>query len=429
MRIINRSTEVSSSFDMAIVGGGAAGLAGGVAAARLGLKVAVIERNSSCGRKLALTGGRKGNFTHAEPPRAMAARFDCLPGIIMPLLRRFPYQRIVEFFESMGIASRVDRDGCVWPARADAQGIVDALVRELTAARGVVLTGVRVVGLLDGWTIQFADGRSLRSRNVCLATGGASYPQTGSTGDGLVLAGRLGLKTIPWFPALASLKTRDDLSELAGISQPHVAMSLCVGPNRAALQVVRRGEGHFLFAHECVSGSSVLNLSGFAARALQERRQVVLRVDWTPDTRRDELAAQLKAARLDRPRAKLATVLVSYVSRRLAVRLCQIGGVDPDRQMACLTRSELEQAVNLLKSTELEIVGTEPLARATVTGGGVSLDEVNLQTMESRRFPGLYFAGEVLDLWAETGGYNLHFAWASGIAAAEAVAERLLGQR
>lgn len=415
---------MSSFFDIAVLGGGAAGLACGVASARLGLKVAVIERNSSCGRKLVLTGGRKGNFTHAEPPRAMAARFDCPPGLIMPLLRRFPHQRITAFFESLGIASRTDSDGCVWPARADAQGIVDALVRELALAGASMITGVRVVGLDEGWSVRLSDGRSVNARRVCLATGGASYHQTGSTGDGLGLAGQLGLKTVPWFAALASLRTRESLSELAGISQPRVAMSLCVGPSREALQIVRHGEGHFLFAHEYVSGSSVLNLCGFAARALQKRRQVVLRVDWTPETRRDELAAQLAAARLGRPRAKLATVLASHVSRRLAVRLCRIAGVDPDQTMACLTRAELEQTVNLLKSTDLEITGTEPLERATVTGGGVSLDEVNLLTMESKRFPGLYFAGEVLDLWAETGGYNLHFAWASGIAAAEAAVER-----
>ncbi|MEO0078349.1 MAG: aminoacetone oxidase family FAD-binding enzyme [candidate division WOR-3 bacterium] len=415
---------MSTFYDLAIVGGGAAGLACGVAAGRLGLRVVVIERNYSCGRKLALTGGRKCNFTHAEPPRVMAARFDCAPELIMPLLRRFPYQRIVKFFESLGIAARTDEEGCIWPAQADAAGIVDSLVGELTRTRSAVITGVRVVGVDEGWSVKLSDGRFINAAKVCLATGGASYPQTGSTGDGLGLASRLGLTTTPWFPALASLRTSEDLRELAGISQPRVGMSLLVGPSRESLQVVRRAQGHFIFAHEYVSGSSVLNLCGFAARALAQGQQVVLRVDWTPEKHRDELAAQLATARVSRPRAKLATVLASLVSRRLAARLCQMVQVDPDRLMAGLTRRDAETVVRALKSTDLEVVGTEPLERATVVGGGVGLEEVNLLTMEARRRPGLYVAGEVLDLWAETGGFNLHFAWASGIAAAEAAAGR-----
>ncbi len=415
---------MSRFHDLAIVGGGAAGLACGVAAVRLGLNVVIIERNSTCGRKLALTGGRKCNFTHAETPHAMVARFDCAPERIMPLLRRFPYQRIVKFFESLGIAARIDDEGCVWPSRADASGIVDSLVGELVRARTTVIVAARVVGLDEGWSVRLSDGRRINARNVCLATGGASYPHTGSTGDGLSLAGRLGLVTVPWFAALASLRTRENLRELAGISQPRVDMSLLVGPSRESLQAVRRAQGHFIFAHEYISGSSVLNLCGFAARALAQCRHVVLQVDWAPDTRQDELAAQLATARVNRPRAKLATVLASFVSRRLATRLCQMVRVDPDRLMAGLTRRDAEAIVRALKSTDLEVVGTEPLERATVVGGGVSLDEVNLLTMEAKRRPGLYLAGEMLDLWAETGGYNLHFAWASGIAAAEAAAGR-----
>ncbi|MBM3314552.1 aminoacetone oxidase family FAD-binding enzyme [candidate division WOR-3 bacterium] len=402
--------------DLVVVGGGAGGLACGLAAARLGLRALVLEKTDRCGHKLALTGGRKGNFTHEEPPRAMASRFDCDPGWLLPLLRRFPHQRVVQFFGTLGVEPRTDADGCVWPKRTDAAGLRDALVLDLERAGGTVRTHCRVTALEPGWTVALAGGERIRAASVVLATGGASYPQTGSTGDGLGLAQGLGLATTPWFAALASLRTRPDPSELAGITQPRVRMELLVDG-----AVVRETEGHFIFAHGYVSGSSVLNLCGHAARALPGGRAVVLRVDWTPGRRHDELMQELDMARKHRPRARLATVAAGYVSRRLAARLAQSAELPPDRTMANLGRGEVERIARQLKATEWEVTGAEPLERATVTGGGVRLDEVDPGTMQAKRFPGLYCVGEVLDTWAESGGYNLHFAWATGIAAAEAV--------
>jgi predicted Rossmann fold flavoprotein len=406
--------------DLAVVGGGAAGLACAVTAARFGLGVTILERTDRCGSKLTVTGGGKGNFTHAESPRAMAGRFDCDVRLLMPLLRKFPYQRIVQFFADLGIEARTDDEGCVWPKGADAAGIRDALLREIAAHRGKVKAGSRVTGLEPGWQIRMADGSVVAAKNVCLATGGASYPRTGSTGDGLALCRGLGLKTMGWFPALASLRTRDDLSELAGVTQPRVEMTLLVAGDQP-----RTATGHFIFAHAHVSGSSVLNLCGHAARALAEKRQVVLRVNWTPDKSESALADGFATARAGHPKKQLGTFLGSSVARRLAVRLCAMAGVPADRILTDLSRAEQESIIRQLRSTDFAIVGTEPIERATVTGGGVSLDEVDLKSMQARRFPGLYFAGEVMDVWAETGGYNLHFAWATGITAAESVAASL----
>lgn len=408
-------------MDLVVVGGGAGGLACAVAAAKLGIRVEVLEKNDRCGRKLALTGGRKGNFTHEESPREMAARFDGPARLLMPLLRRFPYQRVVEFFRDIGIDARTDADGCVWPRRADAAGLRDALVNALVRSGGRVRTGAAVRALRPGWQATLADGSAVRADRVVLATGGASHPQTGSTGDGLALARELGLATTPWFAALASLRTEPDLRELAGITQPRVAMELTVDG-----VVARRAEGHFIFAHGFVSGSSVLNLCGFAARALREGRRAALRVDWVPDRRADELEQELDMARSGRARAQLASVAARYVSRRLAARLARDAGLDPATVMAQLRREQASRLVAALKATEWPIIGTEPMERATVTGGGISLDEVDLTTMAARRLTGLYCVGEVLDVWAETGGYNLHFAWATGIAAAEAIAGREL---
>jgi predicted Rossmann fold flavoprotein len=184
----------------------------------------------------------------------------------------------------------------------------------------------------------------------------------------------------------------------------------------------RTATGHFIFAHAHVSGSSVLNLCGYAALALAEQRQVVLRVNWVPGRSASELADEFATARAGHPKKQLGTFLGVFVARRLAALLCALAGVPTDRVLAHLNRGEQESIINKLRATEFPITGTEPIERATVTGGGVSLDEIDLKTMQARRFPGLYFAGEVLDVWAETGGYNLHLAWATGIRAAESVA-------
>jgi predicted Rossmann fold flavoprotein len=405
--------------DLVVVGGGAAGLACAVTAGRFGLDVTVLERTDRCGRKLAVTGGGKGNFTHAEPPRAMAARFDCDARLVMPLLRRFPYQRVIEFFSGLGVEARTDGDGCVWPKSTDAAGIRDALLRELAECGGHVVTGCRVKALEPGWTIRAVDGRTFGARAVCVAAGGASYPRTGSTGDGLALCRELGLKTVEWFPALASLRTRDDLKELAGVTQPAVEMTLLV-----AGEEPRTAAGHFIFAHAHVSGSSVLNLCGYAARGLAERKPVVLRVNWVPGRAATDLSREFTAGRDAHPKKQLANFLGVFVARRLATRLCALAGVPAERLLTHLNRAEQNAIIHQLRATDFAITSTEPIERATVTGGGVSLDEVDLKTMAALRFPGLYVAGEVIDLWAETGGYNLHFAWATGIAVAEAVASR-----
>ncbi|MEO0079332.1 MAG: aminoacetone oxidase family FAD-binding enzyme [candidate division WOR-3 bacterium] len=410
-------------IELVIIGGGAAGLACALTAARLGLRVLVLEKGPQCGRKLVLTGGKRCNFTHVATPREMAAKFSSPAGLV-PLLKRFPYQRIRAFFEEIGIGSWVDEDGCVWPKELDASGVRDRLVSALISAGVVIRTGAQVVGLEPGWRVLLTDGSRVRTHNVVVATGGASYPDTGSSGDGLVLAQGLGLETVPWFPALASLEPKLDLSSLAGITQSDVVMELLVPGDE-----VHRARGHFIFAHRFISGSSVLNLCGHAARALMLGKPVSLRIDFQPELTHEALITLLNRARLERPRAQVATVLSQLVARRLARLLCSLAGVDPCRIMANLTREEAKRVVHRLKAAELEIAGTEPLERATVTGGGVSLSEVDLTTMAARRFSGLYFSGEVLDVWAETGGYNLHFAFASGMAAAESVALASGGRR
>jgi predicted Rossmann fold flavoprotein len=409
---------------LVVVGGGAAGLACAAACGRIGVRALVLEKTDGCGRKLALAGGRRGNFTHAIPPRDMAQRFDCDRTWLLPLLRRFPYQRITGFFHSLGIDHRTDDDGCVWPIRSNAAGLRDALLREATRHGPEVRTNcaVRSIAPEHGrFRLALADGSSLLAARVLISTGGASYPHTGSTGDGLILARSLGLAVVNWFPALASLRTEESLRHLAGITQEKVTMTVLVGS-----EPVRTAQGHFIFAHDHVSGSSVLNLCGYAARALAEKRPVILRVDWVPDVSISDLSARFRAGRAENPRQQVATSLCRFVSRRLADLLCHRAQVLKERRLTELCRDEAARLCHVLKQTDFTVTGTEPMERATASGGGVSLSEVDNARLEAHRLPGLFLAGEVLDVWGETGGYNLHFAWATGLAVAEAVSGRKL---
>ncbi len=410
-------------MDLIVVGGGAAGLACAVEGGRLGLKVLLLEKTDRCGNKIALTGGRKCNFTHTDLPREMAKRFDCAPELILPILRRFSYQTIINFFSCLGINHRVDDDGCVWPVvpgreerkAGPASMVRDRLVAAALAAGVEIRTRAKVKRIEPGWRVVLEKGEEFQADNLCLATGGASYPQTGSTGDGVLLVRTLGIKTTPFFPALAALRPEEDIRSLAGITQQLVEV-------RINVTGVRPQRGNFIFAHEYISGSAVMNISGFAGRALQEGKGVVVTVDWVPEKDKENLRLEWLRLQQERPLLQVNTLLRRYVARRVAEFLCEQVGVPGVHRLTVLSKAEIERLIDGLRGTRFDIVGIEPLARATVSGGGVCLEEVDMTTMAARRFSGLFFAGEVLDIWAESGGYNLHFAWASGLTVARTVA-------
>lgn len=448
-----------AEWNLVVVGGGAAGLAAGLTAARRGKRALVLERTNECGKKLAITGGKKGNFTHNDEPEVMARRFNTEPRLLLPLLRRFPYTRVVEFFEELGIHHLVDDEGCVWPNPKSAPRLRDELVKAFVRAGGRIETGAHVCGVQragESWLVR-TDAGALNADSVLIATGGKSYPATGSSGDGYELAARLGIRVEPVYSALASLVTQGDFAELSGItvgkttvrlriedaektqsrlgSRSHRADAESVGErsdtaSEAVLQAQRSCErsgpalsetAPFLFAGKSITGRAIINLCGFAGKALLDGRRVTAIVDWLPDQTEPELLAEIADQRMRHGKLHVSNFIAAKSAKRLALLLCGRARVPEERRLAELSNDETKRLLAILKRTEIEVVGTEPLARATVTGGGVALEEVSLDTFESRKHKGLYFAGEVLDVWGRSGGYNLHFAWASGIAAGEAV--------
>lgn len=411
---------MQSVIDLAVIGGGAAGLACALKGAQLGLNVILLEKTGQCGKKVTLTGGKRCNFTHLEPPGLMVKRFDAPREKLLPLLRRFPPQAVIAFFREVGIEPRVDSAGGVWPKRMTAGELRDRLIQAVLSSGVEIKLSAAVQEIKPGWLIVLKTGGTIEAKNVVVATGGASYPQTGSTGDGNRLVQPLAINTTPFFPALAALKPALNLKHLAGITQPRVEV-------RVNLPNVFPRRGSFLFAHEFLSGSAVMNISGFVARALMQGLPVEIKVDWVPEKKREELKLYFLRLRMARPLLQVKSALGTFVARRIAAFICSGADVAAARRLSELKKTELNRLIEWLKGTPFEIVGTEPMARATVTGGGVNLNEIDLKTMQAVRFPGLFVVGEALDIWAETGGYNLHFAWVSGLAAAQAVAQRVKG--
>jgi len=439
-----------AEWNLIVVGGGAAGLVAGLTAARRGKRVVILERTNECGKKLAITGGKKGNFTHNDEPEIMGRQFNTEPRVLLPLMRRFPYSRIVQFFEELGIHHLVDDEGCIWPNPKSAPRLRDELVQAFLRAGGQIETNAHVTDLRPAPGVQKSGGcpqilwhvvteaGSLTTDAVLIATGGKSYPATGSSGDGYGLAARLGIRVEPVYSALASLVTQGEFAELSGITVGKTTVSLRIEgadersdtASEAMLQAKRSCErsdtalsetAPFLFAGKSITGRAIINLCGFAGKALLEGRKVLAIVDWLPDQTESELQAEISDQRMRHGKMHVSNFIAAKSAKRLALLLCKKAGVPEERRLAELSKDETKRLLGILKRTEIEVVGTEPLARATVTGGGVALDEVSLDTFESRKRKGLYFAGEVLDIWGRSGGYNLHFAWAAGIAAGEAV--------
>lgn len=406
-------------WDLIVVGGGAAGLVTALTAARQGKSVLILERTDECGKKLAITGGKKGNFTHADEPAIMAQQYNTEPQVLFGLMRRFPYQRIIRFFEELGIGHQVDEDGCVWPIPKSAPRLRAALVAAVRAAGAIIHTKARVIRITPGWQVHTA-AKTYSAAAVLIATGGISHPATGSSGDGYELARSVGHRIVPGYSALASLKTAGEFAQLAGITIGKTTVRLRIGTD-AVIPRRLTETGPFLFAREYITGRPVINLSGFAAQALQNGKAVQAVIDWLPDLPEELLKRELTALRDRYGRRQVNNFIATRTAKRLANLLVERAGLPPERTVSGLSRAELRKLLAVLKQTEITIIGTEPVSRATVTGGGVALEEVDLLSGESRLQPGLFFAGEILDVWGRSGGYNLHFAWATGIAVGEAV--------
>jgi hypothetical protein len=410
--------STSHPAPVAVIGAGAAGLMAAIHAARRGRPVLLLERTSDGGRKILISGGGRCNVL---PEALDPARFvsDAPAHLVRRLLLSWPLDQQRAFFETdLGIPLTLESEsGKLFPLSERARDVRDGLFAAARAA-GVQIrcdSHVTEAGHEAGlWRLSLSNQEPILARTLIVATGGLSVPATGSDGFGLALARRLGHEVRPPYPALTPLTAEPPVhASLAGISLPATLTARVDGQ-----KIVTRGG--FLFTHRGYSGPAVLDISHVAVRSRQNGgpRQAIS-VQWTADD------AEAWDQRLQRRNSQtVLTSLRDAIPARLAGWLLADAGVAPERQLAQLPREERRAIVDRLTRYDLPWTGDEGFKKAEVTGGGVALEEVEPATLQSRRHPGLFFCGEMLDAFGPIGGHNFAWAWATGKTAGEGAARQ-----
>jgi hypothetical protein len=423
-----KTPNMQSEWDAVIVGGGAAGLwAAGTAASR-GKRVLVLEKNNKAGVKILMSGGTRCNITHHCDSPKIAEAFGRKGRVLLSVLSRLSPQDVVREFESEGVPTKVEETGKVFPISDRAIDVRDAVVRRMVRFGAELITGCAVSSVRPsneglGFDITASTAKEsieLRSRTVLITTGGLSYSGCGTTGDGYPWVQAMGHSITPLRPALTPLVSHEAwVHELSGVTLDDIAVTA----HRGGMEHLRTkldrptSRGGFLWTHTGCSGPTAMNVSRcFSDHESHGTDPLVddwLTLDLLPDVSRDACEAWLLEEGRKSNRA-ISTVLSHRLPKRLAASMLHRLGASHDPHMAELPKKLRLGIVDALKQLRVPIHGTRGYPKAEVTAGGVELGEVNFQDMQSRKQPGLFLAGEILDLDGPIGGYNFQAAWSTG---------------
>jgi predicted Rossmann fold flavoprotein len=406
-------TMPTFDFDAVIVGAGAAGLMAAIRAAGRGRRVLLLEKGKKPGVKILMSGGTRCNITHDCDARGIVAAFGPNGKFLHSPLAALGPRETVEFFEAAGVATKVEETGKVFPVSNRAVDVLDALLRRL-ARSGATLSlnepARDVLAHPDGGFRVVTSSRTVTCENVLITTGGQSYPGSGTTGDGYAWAAAFGHTIVPPRPALVPLTVRADwVAQLRGVTLPDVNLKV-LDP---AGKVLAQRRGSMLFAHFGLSGPAPLDVSR-AVSGHPEPASLTLEVDFLPGESEPDFDAFVRDSTAASGKQLLAGVLSARITRRVVDQLLVICGLSVDRRAAALSKVDRQKIVAAVKRLRIPLTGTLGFEKAEVTAGGVSLNEVDSRTMQSKPKPGLYFAGEILDLDGWIGGYNFQSAWSTG---------------
>ena len=400
------------NYDGIIIGGGPAGMFAAITAASRGQKVLLLERNDRLGKKLLITGKGRCNVTNNCTAQEVLQNTPRNGRFLFSTLTAFPPEKTMAFFEEHGCTLKTERGNRVFPVTDRAASILDCLQKELNRQKVTVKTArVKEIIMLEGRAVgvKTQNDEVLLSNWVLLATGGASYPTTGSTGDGYAMAAKLGHTIVPAVGSLVPLETAGrDCQDMQGLSLRNVAVKLV----NAKGKVLYRDFGELLFTHFGISGPTVLSAS---CHLKGEGCKLV--IDLKPALEENKLDDRiLRDLELYKNRA-MENALIDLLPKSMIPVVLRRLDIDPAMQANALTKQKRRALVELLKGFSVEITGKRPVAEAIITSGGVKVAEIDPKTMESKKVPGLYFAGEINDCDAYTGGFNLQIAWATAYAA------------
>lgn len=400
------------SLNVIVVGAGPAGVMAAATAAKCGHRVTVYDKNKFPLRKLMITGKGRCNITNDSDPEELIAQVVHNPTFLYSAFYQFPVSSILDILHEQGVETKVERGGRIFPVSDKAKDVADALVRYAksfgvsfrmqTEVKGLVLSE----GVVRG--IRLKDKTVLADR-VIIATGGCSYPVTGSTGDGYRFASDCGHHIVPPKPSLVPVVTQEEwVRDLQGLSLRNVTLTLFDDKQKAVFSEI----GELLFTHFGISGPLVLSASSVMADPAEHPYTCV--IDLKPALDEETLDRRLCRDFERESRKTFANSLDALLPKTLIPVFVRLSGIDPEQRVHQITREQRRQVVHLLKKFSVTPKNFRPISEAIITAGGVSVKEVNPSTMESKLVPNLFFAGELLDLDAFTGGYNLQIAFSTG---------------
>lgn len=408
---------------IAVIGAGPSGMMAAIRASQLNQSVTLFEKNSILGRKLLLSGKGRCNITNACSLDLFLKRFSKNGEFLRSAFAKFFNQDLIDFFKERGLELKTERQLRVFPVTDSSASVVEVLKNELIKNKVEVIykTNIRNIIIENGAVkgVVFENGEFARFDLVIMATGGISYSFTGSSGEGLNIVKKAGHNIIPLLPGLVPLETKEGYPrDLEGLTLENIQLEFNSGKDEITSEV-----GDLLFTAFGVSGPLVITLSGKISDWLAQKKEVSFKIDLKPGLTPEQLDARLLREFKANAKKGLKSVMKTLLPLRLVNLFIKMVKIAPDKKVNQITQKERGELVSLLKGWKLNVKSVRPIEEGMITRGGVSLKEINPRTMESRLFKGLYFCGEMIDLDADTGGFNLQAAFSTGYLAGESAAQ------
>lgn len=406
-------------YDVIVIGGGPSGLMAAIAAGEKGAKVLLIDKGDKLGRKLAISGGGRCNVTNRLPIEEIIKHLPGNGKFLYSAFSIFSNEDIIKFFEKLGIALKEEDHGRMFPVSNKAQSVVDALLTQLEKLHVRVFKNSPVRELIykdeHVSAVVLKDGQTISAQSVVIAVGGKSVPHTGSTGDGYAWAQKAGHTITELFPTEVPVTSNEPFIKnkvLQGLSLRDIDLSV-LNPKGKPLISHRMD---MIFTHFGLSGPAVLRCSQFVVKAMKKWKlnEVTMSLDVLPDKKEEEVFQEILSLVKSEPKKSIKNTLKGLVPERYLLFLLEHNGIDPSEQGSTISNEKIRSFTKSCKHFPIKVNGTLPLEKAFVTGGGVSVKEIEPQTMGSKLMNGLYFCGEILDIHGYTGGYNITSALVTG---------------